>query len=335
MKSTEKPLVTVVTPSYNQAKFIEETLLSVRGQDCLQIEHIVIDGGSTDSTLDVLRRYQSTYALRWLSEPDAGQSDAINKGFLLASGEIIGWLNSDDTYLPGTVARAVACLRDHPDVGWVYGDGYWIDVQGRVLSKCQSAPYDFKGMVYPGIFIVQPTVFFRREVLDRVGLVDVDMHLGMDYDFFLRLGHECKGRYIPNVLATRRLHPAAKSLGRSTEFGNDAISALDKLYARSDLPREVLQVKHSAYAKQHLIAGYRAFNAGQFGKARQLLWESWKRDSRLWRKETIIVPLLLLETWMGLRWVAPGRSRRIAEKEFQAHHGPMSVCWREDEIELV
>src|SRR5437762_13389355 len=155
------PTVSIVTPSFNQAQYIEATIRSVLEQDYPAIEYSVMDGASTDGTLNVLRRYEGR--LRWVSQRDAGQADAINKGFAQTSGEILGWLNSDDTFARGAVAAAVKFLLDHPNIAMVYGDADFIDRSGRYIGKCAHVePYDRHRLVHYSDFIVQPAVFFRR-----------------------------------------------------------------------------------------------------------------------------------------------------------------------------
>ena len=204
------PLVSIVTPSYNQGRFIEDTIQSVLGQDYPNLEYIVVDGGSTDQTLEVLRRHEGR--LRWISEPDGGQSEAINKGFRMARGEIVSWLNSDDTYVPGAVTKAVAYLRACPDVAMVYGEGYLLDEAGRVTRRFPSTePFSLWRLVYFSDYILQQTAFWRRCVFDAVGMLDESLHYGMDWDFWIRVAKRFEIAYIPEFLGNLREYAAAKT----------------------------------------------------------------------------------------------------------------------------
>ncbi|MEM7129001.1 MAG: glycosyltransferase family 2 protein [Chloroflexota bacterium] len=325
--STELPLVTVVTPSYNQADFIEETICSVFRQEYPNIEHLVMDGGSTDGTVEILKKYQSKYNLKWISEADSGQSDALNKGFRRASGAIIGWLNSDDTYMPDAIQTAVEYLAANPASGWAYGDGYWIDETSRVLSEKYSGPYSLANLVYKGMYVTQPSMFIHKATLDKVGYLDESIHTTMDYDFCLRLGYHSDAVYIPQKLSTRRLHSEAKTEAVSVNFYDDAIRSMDKLFARADLPDDVMALRDDAYARRHMIGGYQAFSAGQYERARNLLEASLALRPKYLQKEGLLMRLLILESYFGLTWLTPGHSRRQAEQKYAAEHGNVYVNW--------
>jgi len=204
------PLVTVVTPSYNQGGFIRETLESVLAQDYPHIEHLVIDGGSTDETAAVVAEYSGR--LSWICEPDRGQSDAINKGFRRARGDIVCWLNSDDVLMPLAVSKAVAEFERDADLKAVYGDAYRIDRQGQVIGEFPKAgPPNLWKLVYHSDYISQPTVFLRRRALDEVGYLDESLHWGMDWDLFIRLGKQGRIAYIPQLLASQREYDDTKT----------------------------------------------------------------------------------------------------------------------------
>jgi len=207
---TPHPKFSIVTPSMNQAQFLEGTIRSVLGQQYPNVEHIIIDGGSTDATLDILKKYPH---LRWVSEPDRGQSHALNKGFKMATGEIIGWLNADDTYCPNTFTL-VASAFERPGVMVVYGDGNEIDEQGRIqrVRKSRGISSDSFIKYWKWKYeYTQPALFFRKRVFDVVGFLDERLYYVMDHEFFLRLSLQYELQYIPAVLASFRLHGTSKT----------------------------------------------------------------------------------------------------------------------------
>jgi glycosyltransferase involved in cell wall biosynthesis len=209
----ELPLVSIVTPSYNRARFIEETILSIRGQDYPHIEHIVVDGGSSDGTLEILKRYDDR--LRWISEPDEGMFDAINQGFRMAQGDILAWLNTDDTYVvPDAVSTAVRFLLDNPQVGMVYGHCNIMDEQGQLVRELETQDFDLDCLIHWGLgsYICQPATFFQRQVLDTVGLLDTSFPLCADRDLWIRIGQKFEVRHLPQHLANFRLHPGGFSV---------------------------------------------------------------------------------------------------------------------------
>jgi glycosyltransferase involved in cell wall biosynthesis len=208
--------ISVVTPSFNQAQFIDRTIQSVLSQaGNFDLEYLVIDGGSTDGTLDVLRRYGGR--LDWVSERDQGQSDAINKGLRRVTGDVVGWLNSDDVLRPGALARVAAAFEEHPAAGWVHGRCDIIDPEDRVIRRWLSAykrwcslRYSY-GRLLTENFVCQMTVFWRRSLLEAVGLLDTGLHLAMDYDYWLRLAKLGPPVYIPQPQAYFRWYPVSKS----------------------------------------------------------------------------------------------------------------------------
>jgi len=214
---TMEEKISVITPSFNQGEFLEKTILSVLEQDCPNIEYIVIDGGSTDNSVEIIRKYEKHLAY-WVSEPDRGQSDAINKGFRRATGEIVTWLNSDDFYLPGAVKKVVDYFARHADVDFVYGDYYLADRQERILAKRKSIPFDYNILLYDANFICQPASFFRKSILDKIGLLDEKFHYLMDYEFFLRAAcNKIKFELIPEFLAAYRFHFTCKAVSGQNE----------------------------------------------------------------------------------------------------------------------
>lgn len=217
------PLVTVVTPSYNQGRFIEQTIESVLSQDYSPIEYMVFDGGSTDETLKILKKYGDRFY--WVSEKDQGQSDAINKGWRRARGEILAWLNSDDVYLPGAVSKAVAFLESHPETGAVYGEGYHTEEDGRIIERYLTEPYNWERLKET-CFICQPTVFIRRAVLKEVGFLDQNLQYCMDYDLWFRIAMKYSLGYLPKYLACTRFYRETKTLGQRFQVHREILKVV-------------------------------------------------------------------------------------------------------------
>ncbi len=206
--------ISIVTPSLNQATFIEEALKSVILQEYPTYEHIVIDGGSSDNTLDILDKYSAVSKnLKWISEPDNGQSDAINKGFRMATGDIIGWLNADDRYLPGCFKKVAETFMKNPDIDIIYGDYRFIDEKGRVFKLRKEIDFDMFILKYLHVLYIPSTAtFFRRRIIDKGNFLRVDLHYAMDYEFFLRLAlKKYRFFHLPEYLADFRWHPDSKS----------------------------------------------------------------------------------------------------------------------------
>ncbi len=206
------PLVSIVTPSFNQAKFLEETIRSVLDQDYPHIEYILIDGGSTDGSVEIIRKYAHRLAY-WVSEKDRGQTDALNKGFAAANGSILAWLNSDDTYQPGAIRSAVDYLISHPRVGLVYGDLNFINERGEIVGKFPAAQTDLARLRRGYVHIPQPAAFFRTDLWKKVGPLDPSFYFAMDYDLWVRLAGLSDLQYLPGqVWANFRLHSSGKTM---------------------------------------------------------------------------------------------------------------------------
>ena len=204
------PKISIVTPSFNQARYIEQCIRSVLDQDYPNIEHVIFDGGSKDGTLDVLRRYENR-GVRWKSEPDKGQSDAINKGFRAATGDIIGWINSDDWYARGAFRVVLDYFRAHPEASFIYGNNLFTDSGGRVIRRVRTVPYKWRWLLFTGLLIPQSGIFMRRKVLEDCGLLDVGLHSVMDYEWWMRIAAKHTPHFIDRFLAYFRLHPASKT----------------------------------------------------------------------------------------------------------------------------
>ncbi len=208
---TKLPLVSIVTPSYNQAEYLEKTILSVLNQEYLNIEYIIIDGGSTDGSREIIEKYKDKISY-WVSEPDNGQTDAINKGFAQANGEIFAWLNSDDTYVPGAVVEAVEYLQAYPEIGLLYGDANFIDAKDRIIGMFPAAQTDYKRLRQGYVHVAQQSAFWRASLMKQAGPLDPSFYFAMDYDLWVRLASMSKVKYLPRTWANFRLHSGAKTI---------------------------------------------------------------------------------------------------------------------------
>lgn len=202
------PTISVVTPSLNQAAYIESCILSVRNQLTRYDEHIVVDGGSTDGTIDVLKRHEH---VKWVSEPDRGQADALNKAIRMASGDLVGWLNADDAYLDGALETVRRFFTENPDVALTYGYVYVVDSCGRPIRKRFSPDFNFGLLVRNGACYAQPTFFFQRSLFDELGYLDPHQRWAMDYDLILRVGERFPIRKIAKCLGMFRTHAGSMS----------------------------------------------------------------------------------------------------------------------------
>ncbi len=179
-------------------------------QSGVAAEHIVIDAASTDGTLEILQRHPH---LRWISEPDGGQSDAINKGFLMATGDLVGWLNADDYYLPGGLEAIARAADEHPEADVIHGDCVFVDPEGRVVRSKVEHDFDFQVLLYFGCYIPSTSTFFRRRLIERGLLLDCDYRVAMDFEFFTRLARlGCAFHYCPRFIAAFRWHQDNVSL---------------------------------------------------------------------------------------------------------------------------
>src|SRR5258706_4512170 len=204
------PRITVVTPSYNQGHFLEATLRSVLLQGYPNLEYLVVDGGSTDQSVAILRRYE-TWLAGWVSAPDRAHSHAINQGFGRATGQVLAWLNSDDTYEPGALARIGRAFADHPQAVLIFGQAYQISRAGRRIGQAAARDYDRRWLLEQGNSIPHTSAFFSREAWQAVGPLDETLHFAMDYDLWFRLGNHGPVRFLPEFLSNQRIYPEAKT----------------------------------------------------------------------------------------------------------------------------
>jgi hypothetical protein len=278
-----RPLVTIITPSYQQAAYLEAALRSVLEQDYPALEYLVVDGGSTDGSVEIIQDHARRYApapgqpldgqgprlVWWVSEMDAGQADAINKGLARARGEFVAWLNSDDLYLPGTVSRAAAALQANPAAAFVYGNALSINAAGALLNRREFTGYSLLDLMKFRI-ICQPAVFMRRSYLEQAGRLDASYHFLLDHMLWLRLARLAPAVHLPGEpLAADRHHAQAKNVARATEAGQEAARILDWIAAQPDLAAFYnANRRRIAAGAQRLSARY-LLDGGQPGAALQ------------------------------------------------------------------
>jgi len=226
-----KSAISIVTPSYNQGPFIERTIQSVLSQEIAGLEYLVIDGGSTDQTVSILKRYSDR--LYWVSETDHGQPDAINKGISRSTAPIVGWLNSDDFYYPGALQSVLEFFGRQPEVEVLYGDCFHVDVDDRIIEKYPVEEWNWERLKEI-CFISQPATFLRRKVFEQHGLLDVNLRFSNDYEYWIRLGKKgARFAHLPQVLAATRLHPEASTIARRPECFRDINTFMRQHFGRA------------------------------------------------------------------------------------------------------
>lgn len=255
--------VAIVTPSYNTGRHVGAAIRSVFEQDHPRVDYVVMDGGSTDGTVDVLQSFGPK--LRWVSERDRGQSDAINRGFAQTTGEVLGWLNSDDAYAPGALRAVAEYLGQHRDVAMVYGDADFIDAGGNRIGRCAHVEPTFRRrrLLHYSDFIVQPAAFFRRSAFDAVGGLDPSLNWAMDYDLWLKFAAAgFKVAYLPRVLANYRWLGGSKSAAG----GWGRLSEIDTVARRHGARRTPAYFRLER-VNLHLTEGRQALRHRDFGSA--------------------------------------------------------------------
>jgi glycosyltransferase involved in cell wall biosynthesis len=338
------PLVSIVTPSYNQGRYIEETVQSVLRQDYPNVEYIVVDGGSNDNTMAILKKYEGH--LTWISEKDRGQADAINKGFHMAKGEIVAWLNSDDTYLPGAIYHSVRYLEAHPEVGMVYGEGYHIDEDGELIERYYTEPFDYRRLSEV-CFICQPTVFLRSEVVKSVGPLDITLHYCLDYEYWMRIAKRFRIGHLNKYLANTRLHLDTKTLSKRVEVHQETLQVVKRHYGQ--VPIRWINAYSHAYLTEKLLGNIQGVYEDGWAspRVRFTLPPDWPRQAYLSVQGSCSVhayPLPLqvsacdqvrhrvvieegefdLRAWVGQNgaafpWVETSEVKLYAEKSFTPH----------------
>jgi len=210
-KDLNYPKISIVTPSYNQAQFLEKTILSVLNQNYPNLEYIIIDGGSTDGSLEVIKKYEK-HLTYWVSEKDKGQADAINKGFQKSSGEILAWLNADDLYLPNTLLKIKEAFQKHRETQFIYGHSALVDKKDNIIRICYTVPQTYHSYIYDrGGNIFQGTVFWKKDIFYKHGGIDSKLYFAMEYKLFDNFFKHERGIFLNDILAAYRIHKEAKS----------------------------------------------------------------------------------------------------------------------------
>ncbi len=245
---------TIVTPSYNQGQFIERTILSVLNQKDIDLEYLVFDGGSTDNTVSILEQYLDK--LDWVSEKDNGQAHAVNKGIQVASGDIIGWLNSDDIYYPDALKKVKEAFDLNPNIDILYGQANHIDVNCHVIEQYPTQSWDYN-QLKNFCFICQPAVFFRKKVFIQHGLLNEDLNFCMDYEYWLRLAkNNTPFWYVQDILAGSRLYATNKTLGSAEKVHYEINQMLKSIYHQVPIRwlrnYSVVKIRHINRHKQPL-----------------------------------------------------------------------------------
>ena len=275
-------LVSIITPSFNQSAYLEQTLQSVLNQDYANIEYIVMDGGSTDSSVDIIKKYSSRLVF-WTSERDRGQADAINNGMTHAHGEILAWLNSDDYYLPGAISSAVKIFGQNPDVVMIYGNMLAVNETGQTINTLKYQQLTLEDLLCFQI-IGQPAVFFRREAFERSGGLDTAFHFLLDHQLWIKIAWQGKILHVNQTWSAARYHAEAKNRARAAEFGHEAFHILDWASQDEKLSSVLAKVAKRATASAHRVDARYLLDSGQ----------SWPA-LKAWTRALFIHPLTALK----------------------------------------
>ena len=250
-----------MTPSYNQAKYLEQTIQSVLEQDYTRLEYLVVDGQSTDNSVEIIKRHADKLTW-WVSEKDAGQGDAVNKGIARAKGDIIAWLNSDDYYLPGTISAVVKVFEENPDVVMIYGDMLAVDEQGRTINTLKYKQLTLQDLLCFQI-IGQPSVFFRREAYEKAGGLDIIFHFLLDHHLWIRIAQQGKILHVSQIWSAARYHAEAKNRAKAAEFGREAFRILAWVKSQPGLAEAITGVERRARASGHRVDARYLLDGGQ------------------------------------------------------------------------
>ena len=312
------PRVSIITPSYNQAQFLEQTIRSVLDQDYPNLEYWVIDGGSTDGSLEIIQKYTDRLA-GWVSEPDRGQAEGINKGLARATGDVVAWLNSDDLYYPGAVQAAVAALAANPQASFVFSDVESIDEAGQPFHRMHYGHWGLTDLMRFRI-IGQPAVFMRHTFLAQTGLLDPSYHYLLDHHLWLRLAALAEPVYVHGEpWAAARMHAGAKNMAQAAGFAPEAMRLAEWLMQDPHFETLASQIEPQIWAGAYRLAGFYLMESGQAGKAlrsyARSFWHSPGIALQDWKRV-----LSALASVLGLRKLAESLRSASRQNYQQAHH---------------
>lgn len=271
-----KPLISIITPSYNQSDYLEMAMLSVLDQDYPNLEYIVVDGNSTDGSQEIIKKYADRLAW-WVSEKDNGQADAFNKGLSHANGKYIGWLNSDDLYINGTISEAIDLLESNPEVAFVFGDVQSINEQGQITNIMKYGHWDLVDLMQFKI-IGQPAVFMRKDLLVSTAALDTSYHFLLDHHLWLRLASKAPIMYSNKIWAAARFHATAKNVAHAAEFGKEAYQLVEWMEKNPDLNQIFMSNHKKILAGAHRINARYLLDGGQYSNAVSVYWQGMKLD---------------------------------------------------------
>jgi glycosyltransferase involved in cell wall biosynthesis len=256
------PIISIVTCSFQQARYLEQAMRSVLEQDYPSIEYVVIDGGSSDGSTEIIAKYARALA-HWESVPDDGQTHALIKGFKRCTGDVLGWLCSDDLLLPGALRTVGEFFRSHPRIGAVYGDALWIDADGRFLRPKKEIGFNRFVMLHDHNYVPQPSMFWRRSVYERVGGLDPRFELAMDADLWERFSSVTRIAHIPAFLSCMRFYPSQKTRARRADAQREDAIIRARFGRRTALRLRRFAARGLRIAAKLGAGGYRAAVPGE------------------------------------------------------------------------
>jgi glycosyltransferase involved in cell wall biosynthesis len=254
------PRISIITPSYNQAAYLEQTICSVLDQGYPNLEYLVVDGGSTDGSVRIIEKYASQLTW-WVSEKDQGQGDAINKGLTRASGDVVAWINSDDYYLPGTFHQIAKTLQSNPGCGLIYGDVLAVDAAGKTINVMRYGHYGLIDLMAFSI-IGQSSVFMRQSIQQAAGGLEPGYHYLLDHHLWVRMACRASMFYFPNVFSAARYHADAKNIAQAARFGEEALRIADWMEEYPQTSELFLQNRRRIMAGAYLFNGRYLLDGG-------------------------------------------------------------------------